>query len=111
MNVASLDLCRELYELSGWGAKTIDKSASGDIINSWYQERTENNESIDVTLVAPQYDLGYLLRKLPEETQVTMNSAGVIIKVKSYFHKADTPEDAACKLAIELFKQKVLDKS
>lgn len=73
----------------------------------------------------PAYDLGYLLRKLPETMEriyhLTLTRAGegdyswrcgyvdgTFIEGPSIY--ADTPEDAACKLAIELFKQGVLRK-
>lgn len=72
MTVASLNLCKELYELSGWEP------------NSWwwtedYQGTTKDTKwSVsDEPIIAsgrneglssyPAYDLGYLLRKLPRK--------------------------------------------
>lgn len=98
--VASLELCKELYELSGW----IDRKEL----------------RLDYVVgkgVLPRYDLGYLLRKLPLGSQV-YTSIGKPNKYYAHYHElrgeksgfceADTPEDAACKLAIELFKKGIL---
>lgn len=91
MNTASLELCKELFKLSGW--------------IGIYGPNTE------VT-----YDLGYLIRQLPAVS-------GGVLTLQPADHEpttawrvgygdnmteADTPEDAACKLAIELCKQGVL---
>lgn len=106
MNVASLELCRELYELSGWG----------------YTEKSEHVITADGydEYDLPLYDLGYLLRQMPKEIDnvwLTLRpiwyagydhmTADEPVKAK-YDALADTPEDAACKLCIELFKQGVL---
>lgn len=104
MNVANLELCKELYELSNW---TTDKWIDGDTglpINGYLAVG-------DV----PAYDLGYLLRKLPPSYSVRHTSEGVFTVilhqgVLSKQTQADIPEDAACKLAIELFKQGILQK-
>jgi hypothetical protein len=116
-DVASLALCRELYQVSGWG----------DDIEYW-EEAYISGASV------PMYDLGYLLRKLP----TTLFGATYYLSVfkteegwsVGYFDAelradtgrpdiasagneasmaiADTPEDAAAMLAIKLFKQGVL---
>lgn len=109
MNTASLELCRELYELSGW---------------------TTDEEHPDENMVKEghfSYDLGYLLRKLP----VTISRTGTLgsryedvtlRRIKkdvwiAYYNgnrdgygQADTPENALCQLAIQLFKQGILKK-
>jgi hypothetical protein len=71
------------------------------------------------------YDLGYLLRKLPMwngTTRLTLQPVVGSINDRwdaSYDYQdgssehdnfADTPEDAVCKLCIELFKQGILQK-
>lgn len=132
-DVASLELCKELYELSGWGKKlgetdfyTVNargKQAAfvrqGQVIGEL--SLAEWKKSI------PAYTLGYLLRKLPLNIEGafkelnhygTDNGYWVIqychhdlrtnVFTYSYGEHGDTPEDAACKLAIELFKQGVL---
>lgn len=125
MNVASLELCRELYELSGWEqtrfwyAKDLAPS-DPDIFQPADPHR---NRYADV----PAYDLGYLLRKLPlkvkDEYQGDVfgvrlrqtGGTGWIVyygepgkSTEMHFNSADTPEDAAAKLAIELLKSGVL---
>lgn len=108
MTSASLELCEELYELSGWVDTTyFDKDGK-------YQFA---------------YDLGYLLRKLPNmvkdddgTTVVTDDAsdgmpfslthcedASWVADYQGYLYgHAATPEDAVAKLAIELFKQGIL---
>jgi hypothetical protein len=111
MNVASLGLCRELYEVSGWS----------DTIENFRESAHLTKDRV------PAYDLGYLMRKLPHKLEGTYLDLGVAengeewwaayehewpYERSTYDHeqKAATPEDAACKLAIELFKQGILTK-
>lgn len=115
MNFASKRLCMKLHRLSGWEDTQFNYS-------------TETKQKKDITIdgdllsgnifeVAdcPAYDLGYLLRKLPEPTLIRKKlgkyEASLRRGNKVYpSYEADTPEDAACKLAIKLFKQGVLKK-
>lgn len=114
MNTASSDLCKELYELSGWEAD-----------NAWYYYEVGGTklESVIGNMHKPgdgymemyAYTLGYLLRKLPPycELHRAIYMDRWVITTDGELHKviemtADTPEDAACRLAIELFKQGVL---
>lgn len=132
MNVASKQLCQELYELSGWdaGDKYWNEQYVG-IETKWYVMNHKvvasgRNEGLDTGI--PAYDLGYLLRKLPEwiddEGTTEEKSYPFIIEHKRAGYldyesggysdlncSADTPEDAACQLAIELFKQGILKPS
>lgn len=113
MNVASLKLCRELYELSGWSApqKYWVLMVSGD----WKAVNKDTTVEVEINRsIYPAYDLGYLLRKLPPYSRIQSMKGDVPYRV-SYDNgvsergvNADTPEDAACKLAIELFKQGIL---
>ena len=97
---ANDELNAELYKLSGW-------------------ETSE--DKIHGPMNCPEYPLGYLLRKLPTKYNNEALELFVIgnrwtcqyddggIEDNEYpTAKADTPEDAACKLAIELFKQGIL---
>lgn len=111
MNVASLELCKELYELSWWDDtdKWLHLKGNGD---------TMLFDPIEGQLMdcdAPAYDLSYLLRKLPdrhawlrydEDTEQWFMSN----KLHQEEVSDDTPENAAAKLAIELFKQGILTK-
>lgn len=102
MNVASLSLCKELYELSGWDSLEYHPNAVG------------------TPITCPAYDLGYLLRKLPRGCYIAQTRKGwtassgnareIFGKQSPITLNADTPEDAACKLVIELFKQGILKK-
>lgn len=135
MNVASLELCKELYELSGWETNETE----------YWTTSIENYVSLPTnrigSKICPAYDLGYLLRKLPPAIRVRADwlylyimpghsEGGVWLsgyrrmwpiklspfidysKSKEYLlnriEPSDTPEDAACKLAIELFKVGIL---
>ncbi len=105
-HVASLELCKELYELSGW------------------EEPGANRFQIEVTTggiikTGCYYSLGYLLRKLPDITitnSVADGSEPWHAGQYGYYDGigwiydayADTPEDAAAKLAIELIRKGVI---
>jgi len=63
MYVASLELCKELYELSGWDDIEFQWSS----IDGKHWEAAVSVLFAGATEVA--YDLGYLLRKLPPVIQ------------------------------------------
>lgn len=126
MNVASFELCKELYGLSGWATedRLLHYYAGGFVTGT----ADNNNPSA--------YDLGHLLRKLRaiDDPVLTEHKANIYVELtvlENYASAtavrgitetgpaqriqprlpicdADTPEDAACKLAIELIKQGVL---
>lgn len=122
--VASLELCKELYELSGWAdtelfhVYVIDAlgGQGWDLGDKYFYGDKE--VTLDSTKRVPAYSLGYLLRKLPAGTVI---SQSYDVHRKHDWHTCyvpvvwpedkivqvwdDTPEDAICKLAIELFKQ------
>lgn len=137
MTTASLELSKELYELSVW-------EELGNVPSAWYGY-IEDEETVCYGQTKPEgcipaYDLGFLLRKLPYfiDTKDARGTFEFFLKKtwdryhagynkpesgqwvdyddgqsKRYVWKvpqADTPEDAVCKLAIELFKQGVLKK-
>lgn len=107
MNVASLELSKELYELSGWIAGEFKR----------------DNDGIYRLETVPRYSLSYLLGQLPPcgfnhkdravglrlNRRLTENDWWVGYP-GVFAVSADTPENAAAKLAIELFKQGVLEK-
>lgn len=116
MNVASQTLCNELYELSGWNE-----------VNHYYVQHDDEydleystNMPIDGGIY-PAYDIGYLLRKLPntyygyyldlsttaDETWVAeyfTNDFTPERPMSEYRAEGFTPEDAAAKLAIQLIR-------
>lgn len=130
MNVASLPLCKELYELSAWkGEDDYIGWVKGFKGQPYIHEpHTDDMGYKQSDWLAPAYDLGYLMRKLPasileadSEQYIWMfiekdddGYGGGYQDINGQTHKlyyaADTPEDAACLLAIELFKQGVLTK-
>lgn len=112
-NTASLENCKRLHELSGWGAERQHY-----IIHE-YTDHTKRSEPTGV----PAYDAGYLLRKLPTNSAEAENNAQFRMTVeytprgwKAFYHfgkpmmheYADTPEDALCLLAIKLFEEGIL---
>jgi len=110
MNTANLGLCRELYELSGWDGTEHHLS---DGYDDYEIQAAEEGGFKD----CPLYELGYLLQKLPLEVrdfpiQLRPNHLRNLwlcgYKVSQLDFQADIPEDALCKLAIELFKQGIL---
>lgn len=102
-NVASLELCKELYELSGWSDVTYEYWG----VQKRLYLKTINATDSDAT---PAYDLDYLLRRLNYQLHLQKAGNKWLAKNSAYgneYGKADTPEDATCKLAIELIKQGV----
>lgn len=132
MNVASLELSKELYELSEW------EIYGNDVwIEPWWNWFNDKDGDYQCPVISnskqgakwkwgcPAYDLGYLLRKLPT-TIVDMNLVvgaaygtgtwwawyeDFASSRSNYQQEADTPEDALVKLAIELFKQGILSRT
>lgn len=107
MNVASRELSKELFELSGWRGTDF---CWDDLPESFYLAPDHQIEG-----GFPAYDLGYLIRKLVNRnydarvrySTNSMNWRASLIHWGSE-HIADTPEDATAKLCIKLFKSGVL---
>lgn len=121
MNVASLDLCRELYELSGWyDTQNAYYNVDGKPGLYAYSDFKIGQERYDyhlLSLIAPAYDVGYMLVKLPAKQVKLRNNSqegwGCQYDPKraswpEYSCYGSTPEDATAKLAIELLKQGIL---
>lgn len=127
MSTASLKLCKILEKLSAWyGTDYFWEKKTGRLTQDIMTLRASGLPEVGYV---PAYDLGYLLRKLPQsiynndyflqfEQDFDDNwsvhymyifnpreNSRVVVKHRM---TADTPEDAACKLLIELIKQKVL---
>lgn len=122
MNVASLELCKELYEMSGWEDTFM-------MVNA-HSGRVRVKESPYYGGEVPAYDLGYLLRKLPlnipdpvDSTEVLALGLGThhrdarkwcisyvnLYDRDEYYDSIElSPEDAAAKLAIQLFEEGIL---
>lgn len=122
MNVASLENCKRLYELSGWEDSLWHNQVcqARDGAYSWsVSDREGGYEHY------PAYSAGYLLRKLPgyavlkhvdEEHAIDGDTFWKAIYQSSIEGKwieakgCDTPEDALALLAIRLFEEGVLKK-
>lgn len=121
MNVASLELSKKLHELSGWEDCTwVHPPPEGDHTINGLTWRKKDGST-------PAYDCGYLLRKLPRRIQKGLDidpSLELVIDGDKYWFASyswidedayaeigDNPEDALCKLAIELFEEGVLNDS
>lgn len=132
MNVASLELCKELYELSGWEDSSL------------YDHHFVSESSSGLTQpdICPAYPLGYLLRKLQATSNVEWSNGWLGYRIEMFWDEIDknwsvlfkntdtkddewdeekgayglnkytelgnTPEDATAKLCIELIKQGIL---
>lgn len=117
MVAANVELCRELYQLSGWSV-----SEDPNDLHEWYHEI---DDGLEVELIAPRYSLTYLLRKQPRQYSLFRNSIDfykfgtvaydsqteVLVLSPLYGESHKSPEDAAAKLAIELFKQGILERA
>lgn len=125
MNVASLELSKTLYELSGWECGWWYPFAHISSDNSGEHIYTDKHGAIvDRGRDVPAYDLGYLLRKLPPHLDKKRTlflaiwiagapdrwGAGYMDTVDpvEYPNYAPTPEDAACKLLIELINHGIV---
>lgn len=117
MNTASLDLSKELYDLLGWD--------SNDISHLFDNLRADDTK--DDAGYVPLYTLGYLMRKLPQSIILDDGRNGQLsmahdnpdnipecwlfrYHTTGFYGRADTPEDALCKLAIELAKAGIIGK-
>ena len=101
VHVASVALCRELYGLSGYEP---DEYNAGGVENDAFVHYGSFG-------TVPAYDLGYLIRHLPLEVSIhrrgthceaVWHRANGFDEVRA---QADTPEDAAAALAIQLIRQ------
>jgi hypothetical protein len=68
MNVAALELCKELFELSGWDGTPYDHLVNDDGENHTSPAIFGHSDSFFVAY--PAYDLGYLIRRLPSGTTI-----------------------------------------
>lgn len=115
MNIANGELSEELFKLSGWKETEFNWWLLSGGPETKFEQKPVAQHGLprvhNGMKTIPAYDLGYLIRKLGDGTDII------------YFHdetdaasysgvrvKADTPENATAKLCIELFKQGILKK-
>lgn len=121
MKVCSLELAKELFELSGWkGVNAFYASDSwiGFVRQEGYNPQVGMIETVTPDNCIPAYDLGYLLRKLPHGSYVAIRKDGATASTGNYNSgqnpfpytvQSDTLEDAVCSLAILLIKEGVVN--
>lgn len=115
MSLTGLELSTELYKLSGWDdCRWCFRDVSDTGTPHWLTDlHTHEHDQC-----FPQYDLGYLIRKIPAEhfdLVKVVDSPEYIYYIRKNGAiidqiGADTPENATAKLAIELFKNGTLTK-
>lgn len=137
-HTASKELSQELYKLSGWADTGLfwyeehdyddDPDGRGDFYHEpriYTQMEIEETGSGGGGKRTQAYDLGYLMRNLPKSDDDIGDLTITFREGSSWFCGyfvvgdpfpnsgawASTPEDAACKLAIELFKNGILTRS
>lgn len=124
MNIVNLELCKELYVLSGWDMteRHFDPEDDGIVTSGRPRVSRGLND-------LPAYSLGYLLRKLPPVIQEDGKFLALAIHAQgdgtfhaaycepydkefkgSYITNAKEPEDVLAKIAIKLFKEGILTK-
>jgi hypothetical protein len=111
MDVANFELCHELYELSGW-LTGVDGNCYVSLTGETggFEVRPLTDTGNDGIQICPAYDLGYLLRRLPVGNVLTSFEDKWMASSSPKVTTAAIPEDAATKLAIELFKQGILSR-
>lgn len=127
MNVTSLELSKELYEVSGWRTKYVicdvlysDVTGGANWKRSWdvpWEVCNELGQENGYDFIAPTYRLGFLLRKLQSQEYAwgSLSFMGDVWTAEyeyanGFKANADTPENAAAKLIITLFEQGLLQK-
>lgn len=109
--VTSVALAEELYALSGWEAE------DHDFVWFWWGDSREElalkrelmrfNGSVHPdTQMVPAYQLGELVRRLPDGVRVMLHHA--FMRDGSRRTYEGTPENSAAKLCIELLKEGVI---
>jgi hypothetical protein len=109
MNVASLDNCKRLWEVSEWDGTQNVWLPDGK--GGWELEADNIEQNGELAFI-PAYDLGYLLRKLHIfiDWHMSRDDRGYVIHIAGDDWIADTPEDAVAELAIALFKRGIYQK-
>jgi hypothetical protein len=97
---ANIELCQELYELSGW--KGIDNVSYRLVEGKPVATNAFDDRVIDETAL---YDLGYLVRKFVGNGGIELRYGDKVCEATSHMWTAhaQTPEDAVALLAIHHF--------
>lgn len=127
MNVASLELCQELYELSAWGKSAFPYHIHDGLQKYFtYSDGSNTPYIVDGTAYSltddekagehiPAYDLGYLRVQLVENQNPKALFGDNLSEAVKYTERVKRAllrgEDDTAKLAIQLFKQGILKRS
>lgn len=119
MNATSLEISKKLYEVSGWdncSLKWIRDKHPEHNMGEFVSDTNVTPKSMEY--LAPAYDLGYLLRKLPgtignKYLDIGYGGTGVWSACYELFEQdhyctADTSEDATALLAIKLIEEGII---
>lgn len=126
-DVAGLSHCEELYKVTGWSQTTCWWNIFKDYDNGLPHILADTYRHQTTDKHVPAYDLGYLIRRLPDYCVMGDESdedRGFQLRLDPFGGGwiaeypfgdwpqavSDRPEDAVCALAIELFKQGVLSR-
>lgn len=121
-DVASLELSKELWELSGWESDLTWAMTERE--NTLLVSSNDKNLGHDIYRYSYSYDAGYLLRKLPRTVKHPATGEERTLGVSWHLTKkrwvadyersmiphayATTPENALALLCIELHKEGIL---
>jgi hypothetical protein len=110
--VARLELSKRLWELSGWKKTSCVFVHLDGVYDRWDLHDRGTAKSYNKSEQVPAYSLGYLIRKL-SPCQIIASSDGMYWAswnpaADEIEERANSPENATCKLAIELFEQGIL---
>lgn len=119
------ELCKQVYEKTGWGAwsqpdgdsdqtESYWKHLDGETENEAFKS-AEHSKWSKAVWIAPLYTSDYLLEKLPWSTVCSGPNEGMFGswmngKPKETFNEADTPLKALLKLTLALHEAGQLDK-
>ena len=108
--VASLELSKDLFELTGWDDTVLVYSEEFEDIDEVNEYRLRENIGIFPNPIVPAYDLGFLIRKFPPRIMLikTETNYMAVHALNGANGTADTPENACAKLLIYLIKEKVI---
>lgn len=109
MIVAKASLCKQLYNLTGWG-----KNQKTEPTELWAVDDAGKDlgllssgfKMVNFKELIPAYDLGFLMTKIVKDRNVRLrydDGKFIATAPPCFRFEAKTPEDAVCKLAIKMF--------
>jgi len=106
-SVASLELCKELYELIGWGGndRWYMTDPEGKVIGTATPRifKSDRDYGNGYRTDTPAYDLGYLIRKLTT-FYPHITGTDYAVRMQNIVWSGE-PENEAARLCIDLLKE------